>query len=90
MNIFEYVERNAKGEELVGKTEACETCGNLTDHDFCLYWKKTLTIIDGSKSFGLCSGKTEKKVTIIPVDIHEDLQHTWRLSEHTSKKEEDD
>jgi len=68
MNIFEFVERNDNGEKLFAKNDKCPMCGNLdAEGRFCVYWKKTLVVIDGSPTYGICSGFTTKKAKIITI-----------------------
>ena len=67
LSIWEFIERNDKGENLVAKAKDCEIYGNRTDNDYCLYWKKTLVIIKG-ESYNICTGKKSEKAKIISID----------------------
>jgi hypothetical protein len=87
MDIFEYVHRNDQGANLMAKSDKCPTCGNLTDHDFCFYWKKNLIIIDGSPTYGICSGFSTEKAKIIPLESKE-LKEKKRALQTAQKMED--
>jgi hypothetical protein len=76
MNIFEYLMRIQKGENIPVKTPDCLACVNLSINGiYCHHWKKDLETIDG-ENYQICSGKknfTQKKVDVVQLTPDEEV-----------------